>query len=177
MTIDTMRLRLSPFSPAHLLALIEGEEVFKERCGVALAPGSAIFSWPAKFSRNGSKCFNPSLLPTRGCTGLPCCTPKMKKLSAARASRGPPTKLALSRLLMASCRLIGARDMRPRPRRDWSNSRWNTGRFASFAHTLPENNASAHVLKKCGFDFVGEVVDPEDGRIWRWERAVAAVPA
>ncbi|HTU68370.1 MAG TPA: GNAT family N-acetyltransferase [Steroidobacteraceae bacterium] len=37
------------------------------------------------------------------------------------------------------------------------------------AHTLPEANASTHVLEKCGFQFFGEVVDPEDGRIWRWE--------
>lgn len=38
------------------------------------------------------------------------------------------------------------------------------------AHTLPELNASTHVLRKCGFVRVGEVVDPEDGPVWRWER-------
>jgi RimJ/RimL family protein N-acetyltransferase len=38
------------------------------------------------------------------------------------------------------------------------------------AHTRPEENASTHVLTKCGFDWVGEVVDPEDGLVWRWER-------
>ena len=37
------------------------------------------------------------------------------------------------------------------------------------AHTLPENNASARVLIKCGFQNLGEVIDPEDGRVWRWE--------
>jgi ribosomal-protein-alanine N-acetyltransferase len=37
------------------------------------------------------------------------------------------------------------------------------------AHTLPQENASTHVLRKCGFTFLGEVMDPEDGRIWRWE--------
>lgn len=37
------------------------------------------------------------------------------------------------------------------------------------AHTLPENSASARVLTRCGFTWVGEVVDPEDGRVWRWE--------
>ncbi len=39
------------------------------------------------------------------------------------------------------------------------------------AHTLPEPNASTRVLTKCGFDHVGEVMDPEDGRVWRWEKA------
>ena len=38
------------------------------------------------------------------------------------------------------------------------------------AHTLPTPNASTRVLAKCGFERVGEVVDPEDGLVWRWER-------
>lgn len=38
------------------------------------------------------------------------------------------------------------------------------------AHTLPEPNASTRVLTKCGFQQVGEVQDPEDGLVWRWER-------
>lgn len=40
------------------------------------------------------------------------------------------------------------------------------------AHTMPENGASGHVLTKCGFQHVGEVTDPEDGLVWRWERRV-----
>ena len=38
------------------------------------------------------------------------------------------------------------------------------------AHTLREQNASTRVLSKCGFREVGEVVDPEDGLVWRWEK-------
>lgn len=38
------------------------------------------------------------------------------------------------------------------------------------AHTLPELNASTRVLARCGFERVGEVMDPEDGLVWRWER-------
>src|SRR5438046_10487620 len=38
------------------------------------------------------------------------------------------------------------------------------------AHTLPEPNASTRVLAKCGFRHIGEVVDPEDGLVWRWEK-------
>ena len=41
-----------------------------------------------------------------------------------------------------------------------------------WAHTQPRNSASGRVLTKCGFVRVGEVVDPEDGRVWRWEFAV-----
>jgi [ribosomal protein S5]-alanine N-acetyltransferase len=40
------------------------------------------------------------------------------------------------------------------------------------AHTLPTPNASTRVLTKCGFRCLGDVIDPEDGRVWRWERAI-----
>lgn len=36
------------------------------------------------------------------------------------------------------------------------------------AHTLPEASASTRVLEKVGMRFVGEVIDPDDGRVWRW---------
>jgi RimJ/RimL family protein N-acetyltransferase len=37
------------------------------------------------------------------------------------------------------------------------------------AHTLPQDGPSTHVLAACGFERVGEIVDPEDGLVWRWE--------
>ena len=39
------------------------------------------------------------------------------------------------------------------------------------AHTLSDAGASVHVLLKCGFRCAGQVVDPEDGLVWRWEIA------
>lgn len=37
------------------------------------------------------------------------------------------------------------------------------------AHTKPESEASKRVLIKCGFRCIGEVIDPEDGLVTRWE--------
>ena len=37
------------------------------------------------------------------------------------------------------------------------------------AHTLPDNKASSRVLTKSGFRFIGEVTEPDDGLVWRWE--------
>jgi [ribosomal protein S5]-alanine N-acetyltransferase len=37
------------------------------------------------------------------------------------------------------------------------------------AHTLPASNASKRVLAKCGFQFVGDINDPEDGLVCRFE--------
>jgi RimJ/RimL family protein N-acetyltransferase len=42
---------------------------------------------------------------------------------------------------------------------------------APIAHTLPEENGSNTALRRNGFRYAGEVDDPEDGLIWRWEKA------
>ena len=42
------------------------------------------------------------------------------------------------------------------------------------AHTLPEENASTSVLERVGMSFMGEVTDPEDGRVWRWQMQAGA---
>lgn len=39
------------------------------------------------------------------------------------------------------------------------------------AHTLPEANASTRILTKCGFQFRGSAMDPDDGLVWRWEKS------
>ncbi len=46
----------------------------------------------------------------------------------------------------------------------------NVGVRLVYAHTLPEANASTRVLTKCGFERVGEVIDPDDGLVWRWQK-------
>jgi RimJ/RimL family protein N-acetyltransferase len=43
------------------------------------------------------------------------------------------------------------------------------------AHTLPTGVASQHVLLKAGFSRIGEVVDPEDGLVVRFEVRRAGV--
>jgi len=40
------------------------------------------------------------------------------------------------------------------------------------AHTLPDSGASQRILAKCGFENVGEVMDPEDGLVWRFEKVI-----
>jgi len=37
------------------------------------------------------------------------------------------------------------------------------------AHTLAEVNESGSVLSKCGMKKVQELIDPDDGPVWRWE--------
>jgi RimJ/RimL family protein N-acetyltransferase len=39
------------------------------------------------------------------------------------------------------------------------------------AHSKLDNRPSSRVLEKCRFERIGEVIDPEDGLVCRWERA------
>jgi RimJ/RimL family protein N-acetyltransferase len=43
------------------------------------------------------------------------------------------------------------------------------------AHTMSDTNSSSRVLVKAGFRSVGQVIEPEDGLVWRWERAREAM--
>ena len=45
------------------------------------------------------------------------------------------------------------------------------------AHTLTEENASNHILRKLGFAFTGTVNHPEDGEIWKWSYEQKSNPA
>ena len=47
------------------------------------------------------------------------------------------------------------------------------GARLAIANTLPEENASNRALRRNGFAFAGEVEDPEDGPVWRWEKPLA----
>ena len=40
-----------------------------------------------------------------------------------------------------------------------------------FAHTLPDSCVSTRVLRNAGLRLNGEVLDGENGRVWRWEIA------
>jgi len=51
-------------------------------------------------------------------------------------------------------------------------AREQEGVRAVLAHTLPEANASTRILGKLDFVHLGEVEDPEDGRVWRWRQAL-----
>ena len=40
---------------------------------------------------------------------------------------------------------------------------------AVIAHTLTQRNASNRVLQKVGMQFMAEVDDPGEGKVWRWQ--------
>ncbi len=69
-----------------------------------------------------------------------------------RPTRGRGIATAVVRQLLARARVAGLR--------------------TAVAHTRPELSPSTSVLARCGFHRVSEVVDPDDGPLWRWEMAL-----
>jgi RimJ/RimL family protein N-acetyltransferase len=51
-----------------------------------------------------------------------------------------------------------------------SRTAFDAGVELVIAHTLPLENASNRALRRNGFEYAGEVTDPEDGQVWRWEK-------
>jgi [ribosomal protein S5]-alanine N-acetyltransferase len=169
--IETARIRLQPHTPAGLLALMESAERFEEVTGLALADGLRGFLVSDE-------------------------VPAAYVAALRTAPSANPWVHGFAVVHRASAQAIGTSAFKGEPDADgaaeiaygivpeFENQGYATEaaaalvRFASkdprvrllLAHTLPEANASTRVLTKCGFTFVGEVVDPEDGPVWRWER-------
>ena len=172
MTIETVRLRLIPFSPGHLLALIEGYQQFEERFGLRAAAGLREFfvsdevssAWLARLRTTSTAdpwvhgfavvdLESNSVVGSVGFKGPPDGDGVVEiayGIVPAHQGKGYATEAAAAGVAFA-----------------FSNSAVRLIR----AHTLPTPNASTHVLSKCGFECTSEVVDPDDGLVWRWERS------
>ncbi len=68
--------------------------------------------------------------------------------AVAPARRGRGIATAAVRVLLERARAAGLREV--------------------IAHTLAEPSASTSVLAGCGFEKVDELIDPDDGPVWRW---------
>ena len=174
MTIATARLRLLPLAPAELLALCGGVAQFETLTGLRAADGLRAFFVSGDVSPawldqlRASTEYDPwrhgfAVVEGDGDTVVGVASFKGPPdgdgvveiaygIVPAYEGRGYATEAAAALVDFARC------DARVRVVR---------------AHTLPERNASTRVLTKCGFELLGEVIDPEDGLVWRWERTPA----
>jgi len=163
----TSRLTLRRGTAEHLRALIAGAENFERSFGIRVEPGYNEFPESLKFSL--AKLESPG-------EAAPWWSPYLilhkaeSRLIGMCGYKGPPTDgvVEIGYGIAPAYRGQGlateaATALVEQARRLVSLARVR-------AHTLPELNASARVLTKCGFHKTGVITDPEDGVIWRWER-------
>jgi RimJ/RimL family protein N-acetyltransferase len=170
------RVRLLAYAPSHLLTLLEAPEQFAERFGHPLADGlRALYTsgevspaWLARLRADAGGAPDPwaygfavvhqergEVIGSGGFKGPPDADGVVEiAYGIAPGDQGQGYATETARALVA----FALADARVRLVR---------------AHTEPRRGASPRVLEKCGFAFAGEVDDPDDGPVWRWERPAA----
>lgn len=170
MTIETARLRLNPYSPKDILALLDRYEPFAASFGTAAAEGlREMYSsgdvspaWLAQLRESTSA--DPWQhgwgVVHKGCV----------LVIGSVGFKGPPDGQGVVELAYGIVPSFQGQGYATEAAQGAMAMALQDDRVQRIrAHTLPEANASTRVLTKCGFDFVGDAHDPEDGLVWRWE--------
>lgn len=170
----TARLKLVPHNPAALLALQESAEEFARLSGYPAAEGLRDMF--------GSEEVSPEW-----------------RAQLKTATKPDPWKFGFALVHLASNSVIGAGGFTGAPDADgevelaygivpsYEGQGYGTEAAEALlayaidsgqvkvvrAHTLPQLNASARILTKCGFQRAGEAQDHFAGTVWRWEKRLA----
>ncbi|MEX0713484.1 MAG: GNAT family N-acetyltransferase [Pirellulales bacterium] len=172
MEIETVHLRLIPYSPDQLLALIESYERFEACFGLRAAEGLRAFlvsddvspAWLARLRASASA--DPWV------HGFAVVHRESRSVIGSVGFKGPPDEDAVVEIGYGIVPAFQERGYATQATAAAVAFALDSGRVRLVrAHTLPAPNASTHVLVKCGFQRTGEVEDPEDGLVWRWERS------
>jgi RimJ/RimL family protein N-acetyltransferase len=169
---ETEHLLLRPYRSAELLALIEKPETFEQLTGFPASPALRGFM----VSDDVSPAWTASLRTIQGSDpwriGFGVIDKESRTVIGGASFKGPPDTNGVVEIaygIVPSFEGRGYATEAARALVDFARRDEKVRQI--IAHTMPEANASTHVLKKCGFTFAGEVIDPEDGRVWRWEYA------
>jgi len=171
MAIETTRLQLLPYTPEQLLALIDDVSVFETAMGLRAAKGLRDFIISDEVSPAWIERLRASSQPDPWTHGFAVVDRESHLIVGNVGFKGPPDDQGMVEIAYGI-----VPDYEGRGYATQAAALLVT--FASAnsdvtlirAHTLPTNNASTHVLRKNGFEHIGEVIDPEDGLVWRWER-------
>ena len=167
--IETAHLLLRPYTAEELLALIEQPETFETLTGFPASPALRGFM----VSDDVSSAWTASLRTIQGSDpwrlGFAVIDKETRTVIGAASFKGPPDRTGMVEIaygIVPSFEGRGYATEAARALIDFAQAEDKVRQI--IAHTMPEPNASTRVLKKCGFAFAGEVIDPEDGRVWRW---------
>jgi len=169
--IETAHLRLIPFAPDHLLALIESEERFEQSFGLAPAEGLRGFFVSDDVSPDWLAQLRASSSADPWVHGFAVAHEESQSVIGSVGFKGPPDEAGMVEIAYGIVPAFQGQGYATEAAASLVAFAFGDGRVRIIrAHTLPELNASTRVLEKLHFACLGEVVDPEDGLVWRWER-------
>ncbi len=171
MTLETAHLVLTPYSPKHLLALIEGEERFEECFGLPAAEGLRGFLVSDEVSPAWLAQLRKSVAEDPWVHGFGIVHREERLVVGNVGFKGPPDDQGVVEIAYGIAPVFQGRGYATEAADAGTAFAFADGRVRLVrAHTLSTRNASTRVLEKCGFMRTGEVEDPEDGPVWRWEQ-------
>ena len=171
MTPNSPCLELRPYSPGHLLALVEGDEAFYRSFGVRTAEGLHAFYVGGQVSPHWLAQLRDAREADVWKFGFAVLHRADGLVIGSAGFKGPPDPEGMVEAAYGIVPTFEGNGYATEALRELVSFAFNDPRVRVIrAHTLPANNASARVLEKNGFSNLGEVIDPEDGRVWRWER-------
>lgn len=171
MPLETPHLRLVPFTPGDLLTLLEAPERFADAFGLPMDDALHGFYVSDEVSPAWLAVLRTSPVATPWVHGFAVVHREREMVIGSAGFKGPPDSDGVVEIaygIVPRFEGHGYATEAAAALVDFAFAHAEVRRVR--AHTLPEANASTHVLGKCGFAKVGEVVDPDDGPVWRWER-------
>jgi RimJ/RimL family protein N-acetyltransferase len=169
-TIETTNLKLIAHSPQHLLALIEGAAPYADCFGFPPANGLRDFFVSKEVSPQWLAQLQAAKVADPWTHGFGVLHVASGEVIGAAGFKGPPDPDGAVEIAYGIVSDYNGRGYATEAARALMTYAMNSGCVRRIrAHTLATQNASTRVLTKCSFEFIGEVIDPEDGPVWRWQ--------
>jgi RimJ/RimL family protein N-acetyltransferase len=176
MLLTTVHLQLIPHAPGHVLALIESEARFEASFGMPAAAGLRGFYVSDAISPAWLASLHASTAADPWIFGFAVVHRQSGSVIGSVGFKGPPDEAGMVEIAYGIVPVFQGRGYATEAAEACVAFAFGDDRVRLVrAHTLPTFNASTRVLAKCGFAYIGEVVDPEDGLVWRWERGEESV--
>jgi len=168
--VETPRLQLVPSDPALLVMLIEQPERFEALAGLPAAAGLREFFASGYVSPEWLARLRAAAGPDPWGHGFFVVEREHRAIIGTAGFKGPPDADGMVEIAYGIVPSFEGRGYATEAAMALVCFARETADVTLIrAHTLPEANASTRVLTKCGFRHTDDVVDPEDGPVWRWE--------
>jgi len=175
MTIKTKNLTLTPYVPAHLLALLNGGEEYEKISGRRIAPGVQEFLLAA--SSDFIAELRTATAPDPWRFGFAIIHQADNIVIGLCGFAGPPDSDRAVEIAYSIAPIYERQGLATEAAAALVDFASRSSRVSIVrAHTLPEVCPSTSVLEKCCFRKTGEIIDSENNPVWRWERKISTPP-
>ncbi|HUF61741.1 MAG TPA: GNAT family N-acetyltransferase [Verrucomicrobiales bacterium] len=172
--IKTKSLELVAHTPEQLRTLMASLELYEQRFGLRLADGFQDFMASDEVSPDWLAQLQAATAADPWKYGFVIVHSAENVIIGMAGYKGPPDEQGLVEISYGIAPGYQHRGFATEAAQGLIAYALDQGRARTFrAHTSSEANASTRVLEKCGFRCLGEVIDPEDGVVWRWEKEYA----